>query len=919
MRLPTPKTILNLFKSRTDIYAKRWVNQAGRSGYSPDCKNLFHPTLCRKTVKGGRCDGCPAKEYLPLTENVVDLHLKGKATIGIYPLLEDNTTWFLAVDFDDHSSGPDKKPLDDAKAFRDVCKANDIPCYIEISRSGNGAHTWVFFSESIPAWIARRAFMAIAMEAGLINQNPDKKTFDRFFPNQDKHKGRGFGNLIALPYSGKSRFLDADTETKDQVTILEGIKKVSVDELLNLKSLADKHKVQWDEERMFETEDTGINHTDSKQKAARTLTCDFIKWCQENPDQVTEPLWYAMITNLAGFEDGNKHIHKISALDTERYTKEDTDIKIEQALETLDEFGPHTCQYICDNGFPCPRLGTCQVNAPAGLSYIQSKVFISYGCYYRRTKDGAIKISNFTMRLKHTFLADEGALREVILVNDIGQESAPMLLSPAEMANLTKFREFCFAAGNYSFDGNTSDINEICRLLFAQAQDFVEMPRIVGLYKDMWIFSNGILDSKGNINYMDDDGIAWIDGKGYKPVPLDGTEGNDILPEIYPPEPITSEDIKIVLDTFLQNVGHYGIFLAIGWIVACFHSVEIFEKYKCFPFKFLAGKRGSGKSSIAALLLRLFGWDADPSQGKNFGTTSIVAFNRMLEHRSSIPVWADEYRNDRACRMKDGLLRGVYNRASTAKGQIMSGIRSNRIRGTLLLCGEHTPQDSGLLTRCVITHILENHRDDEAFLKLQGMGSKMRAIGLEILKSKIHLGSDALLTHVETWFEDLKDKGLDARQAINYAICAGSMEACFGNFFDRQAFFDWTVIETLEDKEIKDTEHPSIQFLEDVAYMAETGELTENETYRIIDDKLYIYMAFVYKAWERFYKGQGRGDPMKKNDLIQDLRTWDFISPEWSNQRLNGKPRSCLVVSLEHKNTPNELKNMGGEDEKLDF
>ena len=180
-----------LFRGRVDIYPTRWKSAKGRSGYSPACGNEWKTGLCNKPKI--KCANCNNRLFLPVTDQVIYDHLSGKHIIGVYPLLEDDTCYFLAVDFD--KSEWEK----DSRAFIQSCLELDIPAALEISRSGKGAHVWVFFSHPVPAREARQ------LGAALISYTCDKTrqlslaSYDRFFPNQDILPKGGFGNLIALP------------------------------------------------------------------------------------------------------------------------------------------------------------------------------------------------------------------------------------------------------------------------------------------------------------------------------------------------------------------------------------------------------------------------------------------------------------------------------------------------------------------------------------------------------------------------------------------------------------------------------------------------------------------------------------------------------------------------------------------------
>jgi len=205
------KCFISLFQGRTDVFAKRWEKKDGsKSGYSPACHNEWASGICKKGT-GQKCDKCDKREYITLSEEYIEQHLRGQITIGLYPLLKDNTSYFLAVDFD----GADW--TEQAKRFVEVCAQHGLPAYVERSRSGNGAHVWFFFSDAYPAYKSRKIAFALLGEAGIVDEFTKVDSFDRLFPNQDYHTGKGFGNLIALPLQygprqkGNSVFVDFDT------------------------------------------------------------------------------------------------------------------------------------------------------------------------------------------------------------------------------------------------------------------------------------------------------------------------------------------------------------------------------------------------------------------------------------------------------------------------------------------------------------------------------------------------------------------------------------------------------------------------------------------------------------------------------------------------------------------------------------
>lgn len=138
----------SLFRGRDDVYAVRWQSKNNKSGYTPACSLEWQPPLCQKP--NIKCSQCQVRKLIPLSDETIYRHLSGEITIGLYPLLKDETYWFLAVDFDKRDWQKD------IQAFVDTCQQLDVPVSIERSRSGNGGHVWLFFSEPISAKVARQ-------------------------------------------------------------------------------------------------------------------------------------------------------------------------------------------------------------------------------------------------------------------------------------------------------------------------------------------------------------------------------------------------------------------------------------------------------------------------------------------------------------------------------------------------------------------------------------------------------------------------------------------------------------------------------------------------------------------------------------------------------------------------------------------
>jgi hypothetical protein len=219
----------SLFRGRTDVFPVRFISKkTGKAGYAPLCSNKWVPGLCALRA-GGRCGDCANQAFVPVSDKVIADHLQGRRVIGVYPLLEDEYCWILAVDFDKRSWQKD------VTAFAETCQSFEVPVAIERSRSGQGAHAWFFFSAPVLASVARRMGCYLITETMSRRHELSMASYDRLFPNQDTMPRGGFGNLIALPLQreprqqGNSVFVDQRFEPfADQWAFLASVKRLEL-------------------------------------------------------------------------------------------------------------------------------------------------------------------------------------------------------------------------------------------------------------------------------------------------------------------------------------------------------------------------------------------------------------------------------------------------------------------------------------------------------------------------------------------------------------------------------------------------------------------------------------------------------------------------------------------------------------------
>ncbi len=243
------RLFFSYFWGRTDVFSKRFQSKAtGKAGYFPQCNNFWVTGFCPKaTGTKIKCKDCKNRSWTKLEAGHIEKHLRGARqdgsdVIGVYPLFPDGTCRFLAFDFDNHAKGAealdfaneDESWKEEVDSLREICRLNSVPILVERSRSGRGAHLWIFFDKPIEAGFARQFGFALLNKGA---DNVNMKTFrfyDRMLPAQDSVPEDGLGNLIALPLQGRalkscnSAFIDENWRAyPDQWLALSRTKRLS--------------------------------------------------------------------------------------------------------------------------------------------------------------------------------------------------------------------------------------------------------------------------------------------------------------------------------------------------------------------------------------------------------------------------------------------------------------------------------------------------------------------------------------------------------------------------------------------------------------------------------------------------------------------------------------------------------------------
>lgn len=535
-------------------------------------------------------------------------------------------------------------------------------------------------------------------------------------------------------------------------------------------------------------------------------------------------------------------------------------------------------------------------------------ISIINGCYTIKRKMGDVEfdfpITNFTIEILSNHHREGKILREIVLIKG-NHRSRPILIEPEEQWK--DFQVFLSSIGQYVWRGKPQDLVTLWEYLYiSQTTKTVFEPDYIGMQNDgTFLFENiAIKDEK--VIYPDNTGTFWDGEEGIKPrsLSISKTDSNEGLPFI---STNTIIDINDIAERLAISIPRQDARIALSWCASVLYMDEVFEKFNCFPFLFITGKRRSGKTTIAEWLMYLFGFE---SAGRTWADTTPVGMSRLLSYYSNLPVWLDEYRNSARDMTKINILRNVYNKQSSGKGvKADFGVRYTPIRGTCLITGEETPSDSALLSRCISIELAESSRTierEQNFNWFQANRQKLSNFTFQILRTRAGARAEYLSKLSE--YKSELSKSFDERSAANNAVIAAGHFILFGEDID---FAKNLVNKAVIDRETIEEEAMTQTFFNDVAAMYHGNQL-KAPYWAVTDEHLFIYFQGLYGEWAVYFKKIRGYEPFK----LQSLRSYITQEPGFIatgiNHRLGteagGSVRSC--IQFDKNNIPPYIKQL---------
>ena len=506
-------------------------------------------------------------------------------------------------------------------------------------------------------------------------------------------------------------------------------------------------------------------------------------------------------------------------------------------------------------------------------------------------------VSNFIFKVIHQIYSDEECIRELEIVDEKGSKTKPKPFSTKDLSTSQDFTRKLLNCGNYIFSGSTQDLLEVLQFeLTRYSGKKLQLLDYVGFsdQHNLWVFGNKIIKD-GEEYPTDDNGITWIsDVEGYKLIALDASHKMSNLPQLKTLSKEKAQQLITELaENLMENLGGYEGLLALGFVKACIYSDEIFKEFGFFPGLNLYGKHQSGKNVLANILLRILGIPETEIESLPSITTS-VGIGRKAAYFRSLPVWCDEYRNDKKITRFNGFFRNGYNRVGRSFGKKGAhGTFSNKIYCIFGISGEERPEDPALRERFVYIHLSAIKRNDRYYDAIRLAMDDLPGIGDYWIKEKAKVDIQDVKLKISEVRSNFIEKGIDPRLAGNYAIPTAFSLTIHNN----EEFIDWVLRHIIESKEVNQSVEYVSLFLESIHQLQVQGQL-DKEYIHVQDSNIYIWFSSVYGMFSEKRRKQGQESPT--SNAILDLFKEEAYYVNHNHAKRMGSTstlRKCLVLN----------------------
>lgn len=501
--------------------------------------------------------------------------------------------------------------------------------------------------------------------------------------------------------------------------------------------------------------------------------------------------------------------------------------------------------------------------------------------YYRvKYKDGApskYKLTNFVIQLKNIYIQSDRREREVVFVREDGKRSRPVKVTSEVKVSLKSFKSLVANAVDGSFYGREDDLAILWDFVYQGVDEKeVYLPNLVGHLREFkgWLFQDCFVGDDGSLSKMGDDGVIWVGGSassGIKPVALtEEGERKDNIPEMV--TDLDRESRKELergfVENFALNLGDVGVALiALAWAKSCAYSDRIFDWRRDFPFLFLWGRHGRGKTYVAKWLAGLYG-TAECGYTTISGMQRSVGFYRKLAYYASLPVVIDEIRADKNTSEMYGTFRAWYQRSGRTLGTKEEfGIREQRVVSTFIFAGQDQFSDGALRQRCIPIRIpITNRELEETFRWIEGRRHDLPAIGLEWILESSKVDFSQMVDRIQVLNTELREAGCPQRTSLNWALIAEFGAGIAEEYFPSFDFLGYIKQASAIDSAEQESEDVLAQFFQVVEGLqaAENARITGAHVSLTEPEVLSVWINEVFRIVEKELSGSAREEFSKK-------------------------------------------------------
>lgn len=470
-------------------------------------------------------------------------------------------------------------------------------------------------------------------------------------------------------------------------------------------------------------------------------------------------------------------------------------------------------------------------------------------------------LSNFVLQPVAYFHMPDGRNREFILSSRSGYVSEPVMFRAEELTSLSLFKKKCFEVGDFIFTGSKEDFDQVMLYILDNSEDVMDitLPATVGRQQGCWLFGNTLVKD-GDFYMPDEDNNFKVDGTTFRPRSIYSDSSTRFIPVL---------DLKTHLERDIQlkaihlldkSYGNTDVVEALGWLIANAFSEKVVETHNGFPILFITGRSGSGKSTFARHINCAL--NVNNTRADSFNS-SVVGMSRMMAYYSNIPVWYDEYReNDRNIQYKTQFLKEAFERQGVSKGtKVASVVQKAELFSTVILSGEDTPEDRGLLSRCFLIKLDRTTNNQRIYQEFKEYENDLfKVVAREAVRLSTVDGEYIKFNKIlKSRRKELIDSGADDRTAFLRAVTYAGIVWMFPELE--------TLVRNNQELSVQGSLAEIAEFdpvnimLEDFATMILEGRLLPKKHY-IVNKQGIGFTSFrsLYNAWAS-YLAEARNSP----------------------------------------------------------